>query len=88
MGKRTVSKRTDWTLLRHTHVEPLDNVKSEAAAFEVKSRAALERVESRLGDVVQALGEMAGQKTFKFQLERQREEEALYKVLRDKHTAK
>jgi len=88
MGKRTVTKRTDWSLLRHTHVEPLDNVKSEAAAFEAKSRAALDRVESRLGDVVQALGEMAGQKTFKFQLERQREEEAAYKLLRDKHTAK
>jgi len=86
MGKRTVTKRSDWSLIRHTHIEPMDVVKSEAAAFEARSRAALDRVESRLGDVVQALAEVAGKEQFKFQRERQQEEEAAYKLLRAKHT--
>ena len=85
MGKRTVSKRSDWSLIRHTHIEPMDVVKSEAAAFEARSRAALDRVESRLGDVVQALAEVAGKEQFKFQRERQQEEDAAYKLLRAKH---
>jgi potassium large conductance calcium-activated channel subfamily M alpha protein 1 len=86
MGKRTVSKRSDWSLIKHTHIEPMDVVKSEAAAFEARSRAALDRVESRLGDVVQALAEVAGKEQFNFQRERQQEEDAAYELLRAKHT--
>jgi len=82
MGKRTVTKRTDWTLLRGVTDDPVELLRLQLRSIEDGTKRKIDRVDEKIDDVLSALHEVAGKDKFLFEEAREHEELREYQRVR------
>ena len=71
MGKRTLTKRTDWSLVRNLDADPVDQLRRQLRSVEDQTKRRVERLDTKLEDVLAALREVAGKDKFEFELDKE-----------------
>jgi hypothetical protein len=71
MGKRTLTKRTDWSLVRNLDTDPVDQLRRQLRSVEDQTKRRVERLDTKLEDVLAALREVAGKDKFEFELDKE-----------------
>lgn len=85
MGKRTLTKRTDWALIRNLDADPLDQLKRESRLQDEMQTKRMDKIEEKLDNLLSALKEVSGKPSFDFEQQRglARSAGSPFKQLRD-----
>ena len=80
LGKKTLSKRIDWSLQRmHSEANPIEKLRRNVAATDERSTRKMERLDAKVDGLLQALKEVSGTSKFIYEQQREAEESAHYR---------
>jgi len=80
MGKRTLTKRTDWALVRNLEADPVDQLRRHLKVVDETTRRRIDRLDSKLEGVLSALREVAGKERFQFEQDKEMAAEEAYRA--------
>lgn len=83
MGKRTLSKRTDWALVRNLDLDPVDKVRRQLKQVEDLTNRRVDLLETKVEDVLNALREVSGKGKFDFEHAKEAEGHEEYRRMFD-----
>ena len=83
MGKRTLSKRTDWSLVRNLDMDPVDKLRRQLKQVEDLTNRRVDILDTKVEDVLSALREVSGKGKFDFEHAKEAEGHEEYRRMFD-----
>jgi hypothetical protein len=83
MGKRTLSKRTEWGLIRNLETDPVDLLRRQVKTVEDLTNRRIERLDTKIDDVLAALREVSGKARFDFEVEKEQAGHEAYRAMHE-----